>query len=181
MKRIRCLLTCLTAACVPLVFAGCGNQSTTENKPEANTAQTTEPNDHDDDHHDHPVHGPHGGELIELGHETYHGELVASKEDGVTIYILGSDAKTAKPIDATELTVNATLDGNAQQFKLAASREESDSEGKCSRFVSTDESFVTTMLDEHTVAKLVFSADGTQYSGKIPHPHDGDHDHDHDH
>src|SRR5690349_7579690 len=49
---------------------------------------------HSHDHGD--GHGPHEGDLIELGEEEFHAEVVFDEEsDKVILYLLGSDAKTA--------------------------------------------------------------------------------------
>ncbi len=75
------------------------------------------------------------------------------------------------PIDAKELTVNVRHGKEAKQFKLAASADQGDPEGKSSRFVSDDKH-----LDEHLDAKdaqaeLVVEIEKKQYRGKIEHGH----------
>jgi hypothetical protein len=142
-------------------------------------------NDHDAEHadadehgeHDHPSHGPHEGDLIELGGEDYHAEIVHTDDDEIVIYILGSDAKTAMPIEATEVVINAVHDGNPEQFKLAASADAGDPEGKSSRFTSSDAELVEHVHDEDAEAKLVLMIGGKQHTGKIAHDHDHGHDH----
>src|SRR5688572_17504984 len=62
--------------------------------------------------HSHAAAGPHGGDLIGLGNEEYHAELVHDEAAGsVTLYVLDSAAKASVPIDATEVTINLTHDG----------------------------------------------------------------------
>jgi len=58
--------------------------------------------------HAHPGEGPHHGDLVELGNEEYHAEVVHGEGGSVSVYILDSAAKSAVPIDATELTINIT-------------------------------------------------------------------------
>ena len=54
--------------------------------------------------------GPHKGTLVELGDEEFHAEIVHDDEMGmVTVYLLGSDAKTAVATDAKDIAVNAKV------------------------------------------------------------------------
>lgn len=128
--------------------------------------------------HDHPSEGPHHGDLVELGNEEFHAEVVHGEAGSVTVYILDSAAKVAVPIDATELTINVSHDGKAEQFKLAAEREDSDPEGKSSRFTIKDEELASDLDSHDATAKLVVSINGKSYSGKIEHQHEGEHAHD---
>lgn len=131
--------------------------------------------------HDHPSEGPHHGHLIELGNEEYHGELVHDEESGtVTIYILDGSATKSVPIKAAEITVNLKHDGQGEQFKLAASPDESDPEGMSSRFVSNDEELGEDLHHEDTEAHVVLMIGEKSYRGKIEHEHDHGHDHDKD-
>ena len=127
--------------------------------------------------HAHPSEGPHHGDLVELGNEEYHAEIVHGEAGSVTVYILDSAAKVAVPIDATELTINITHDGNAKQFKLPADRDASDPEGKSSRFSLKDEELASDLDSADAVAKLAVTIEGKSYSGKISHAHEGDHKH----
>ncbi len=130
------------------------------------------------DEHAHPSEGPHHGDLVELGNEDFHAEVVHGEGGSVSVYILDSAAKAAVPIDATELTINITHDGNAEQFKLLADRDASDPEGKSSHFSLKDEELAKDLDNHDTAAKLVVMIDGKSYSGKIEHDHDADHKHD---
>lgn len=51
------------------------------------------------------------GDLVELGNEEFHAEVVHGEAGSVTVYILDSAAKVTVPIDATELTINVSHDG----------------------------------------------------------------------
>ncbi|MBL4883353.1 MAG: hypothetical protein JKY95_02300 [Planctomycetaceae bacterium] len=135
---------------------------------------------HDHAGHAHPTHGPHKGDLIELGNEEYHGEVVDDHDNGtVTIYILDSAGKNAVPIAAKEIVVNLKHEGKGEQFKLAASPEEGEAEGMSSRFVSTDKEFAEELDHNHGDATLVVTIKGTQYRGKINHDHASHEGHDH--
>lgn len=128
--------------------------------------------------HAHPSEGPHHGDLVELGNEDFHAEVVHGEGGSVSIYILDSAAKAAVPIDATELTINITHDGNAEQFKLLADRDASDPEGKSSHFSLKDEELASDLDNHDAAAKLVVVINGKSYSGKIAHDHDADDKHD---
>jgi len=152
-----------------MIFAGCGGGDPSD------TSSTAGSHDDHDDHgdHDHPSEGPHHGGLIELGNEEYHAELVHDDDAGtVTIYLLGSSAKSAVPIEATELLINLSHDGEAEQFTLAASPDAGDPAGKSSRFVSTDEELAEDLDHEGADAQLVVTIGGKQYRGEISHDHD---------
>ncbi len=147
------------------LFVGC-NGPASDTKADAESAHA----------HDHPSEGPHGGQLIELGDEEYHAELIHDDDaETVTIYLLDGAAKKEVAIAEKELTLNMTHDGHADQFKLAA---EPDASGKASKFVSSDAHLVEG-LDDGAEGQLVVSIGGTNYSGHVAHDHDHDHD-DHD-
>ncbi|QGJ72212.1 Hypothetical protein PBC10988_39300 [Planctomycetales bacterium 10988] len=156
-------------------MAGC----TVETPGTSDHASTEEHDDHD---HAHPSEGPHHGELIELGNEEYHAELVLDEEKGtVTVYILDGSASEAVPIEATEITINAKHDGKPEQFKLSASADENDPEGKSSRFVSESSELLTHLHEEEAEPRLVLTIEGKSYRGEVAHDHGHNHDHDHDH
>ena len=127
--------------------------------------------------HAHPSEGPHHGDLVELGNEEYHAEVVHGEGGSVTVYILDSAATAAVPIDATELTINITHDGNAEQFKLPADADASDPEGKSSRFTLKDEELSSDLDSHDAAARLVVTIEGKSFSGKIVHSHDDGHKH----
>ena len=127
---------------------------------------------------DHPTEGPHHGGLIELGDHEYHGELVHDEEAGtVTVYILDASAKAAVPIDATEMTINLKHDGSPEQFKLAASPDAGDPEGRSSRFVSNDAELAEHLDHEDSGARLVVEIGGKSYNGPVEHEHEHNHEH----
>jgi len=123
--------------------------------------------------HAHPGAGPHQGDLVELGNEEYHAEVVHGEGGSISVYILDSAAKSAVPIDATELTINITHDGNAEQFKLTADRDASDPDGKSSRFTLKDEELSTDLDSHDAAARLAVTIEGKAFSGKIVHDHEG--------
>ncbi len=121
--------------------------------------------------HDHPTQGPHAGELVELGNEEFHAEIVHGSGGEVAIYIL--DSKAAQPvlIHAQEITINLSHDGRAEQFKLLASPDTSDPAGQSSRFTIVDGELGRDLREQDVAAKLVVSILGKSYTGKIVHQH----------
>jgi hypothetical protein len=137
-----------------------------------------------DDHaeHAHPSEGPHHGDLVELGNEEYHAEVVHNEDAGtLEIYILDGAATKQVAIDATELTINVTHDGKPEQFILTAKPDQADEAGKSSRFLSDDKELAAHLDEEGTNPKLVVKINGKSYRGEIKHDHDHEgHDHAHD-
>ena len=132
--------------------------------------------------HAHASRGPHGGEIIELGNEDFHAELVHDDRAGnVTIYFLDASAQNAAPIDAVEVNVNLRHDGQAQQFRLAALADQGDPQGRASRFVSAQQELANELDHGQAHGQLVVTINGKQYRGNIDHAHDhhghGDHNH----
>lgn len=129
--------------------------------------------------HAHPDEGPHGGALIELGEEEYHAEIVLEdKTDMVTIYLLGSNAKDAVPIEAPEVFINLVHGKKPEQFKLKASPAKTDPKGKSSKYVLKDADLLHDLHHDNAQARLRVKIAGKSYSGKIAAGH---HDHGHDH
>lgn len=168
MEKIRCAIA---LACV--FWAGCGKPESVE-KEETEKAGPAE--------HEHPTAGPNGGELIELGDEEYHAELLHDESSGdVTIFILDASAKNYVLLEAAELTINLKHDGQAEQHKLQAIPQEGEPAGKSSRFVAKGNRELSEAIEhEDANARLQVTIADKAYSGKIEHGHE-DHDHDHDH
>lgn len=167
----------LTALAVGI--AGCTGESTTggpETAPPPATVDSHEGHDHDA--HAHPSEGPHHGDLIELGNEEYHAEILHD-DAAVTIYVLDGAATEQVPIDATEITINAKHDGTPEQFQLTASPDASDPAGQSSRFVSSDAELAAHLDEEGSDPRLVLTINGKSYRGEISHDHDHDHEHEH--
>lgn len=103
-------LTCAIAFLLPLAVVGCGDaKDGSASKPPAKAAE---------DAHDHAA-APHGGELLELGEEEAHVELLHdSKAGSVTVYVFGKDVKTPVAVAAPTIVL-ATKDG-PKEFTLTA-------------------------------------------------------------
>lgn len=190
-------------------LSGCTDVPDDSQFTEITASDNEQPDETSHAGHAHPSHGPHDGDLIELGNEEYHAELVHPHDHGheehgqshsesteasspnsrtsddhephaITVYILDRSAKDAVPIDAHEVTLNLTLDGKPKQFKLAATPDQGDPEGQSSRFVSSDEELIQYFRNhEHIEGTLVLSIDGKSYRGRLTHDHHDDHGHDH--
>ena len=173
-----------TAVAAAFSLAGCNEQPAGETGDLGDTPPDTVTTDagHDDHEghdHGHPEHGPNGGDLIELGEEEYHAELVHDA-GAVTIYILDSSAKQAVPIDATEVTINLKHDGKPEQFKLAAAPQEGEGEGKSSRFTAENADLASHLDEDDAGARLMVTIAGKSFNGAIEHHH-GHEGHEHEH
>ena len=133
-------------------------------------------NAHDHEHGD--SHGPHGGDLIELGDEEYHAEVMFDEESHkVILFLLGADAKSAVSVEAKELALEMTGQDAPVTHALAAAPQEGDGDGKSSRFEITSEDLIEAFHhDPKTVGKFQVSIGGKEFTGKIKHAHDDDHD-----
>lgn len=190
MKSLSTLFA-LSLTIAAIFVAGCSNDSSTGSATSG--PETSGPPNTVDDHagHAHPSEGPHHGDLIELGNEEYHAELLhpedhdddahpAGDEDGhehtgITIYVLDSSATKMVPIGAADVTINLTHDGKPEQFRLAAMPTETDPAGKSSRFASDSHDLLEHFHEaEHVEGTLVLSINGKSYRGKISHEHDHD-------
>ena len=69
--------------------------------------------EHGGEEHHHHVHGPHEGELIEIGNEEYHAELLMEDNNKVTIYVLVGLLAGIAGI------MHVTLSRNANPYELA--------------------------------------------------------------
>lgn len=151
---------------VALFVAGCGSSNPAP--PKSGEAS-----------HEHPSEGPHKGHLIELGNEEFHAELThddATKT--VTIYLLGSDAKTAAMSSDAEIALNLVVAGEPLQAKLAAAPMDGEAADKCSRYTLVDEKVLEALENPKTTGRLNVNIAGKDYSGKVEL---GEHGHDHDH
>lgn len=172
MTKQKSMMVGTTLALVVALTVGCRQDA---GPPPGAAPPAQDNHGHDHAHHEHPTTGPHGGELIELGSDDYHAELVHDEQGGtVTIYILDAHAEQSVPIDATVVTINLIRDGQAAQFTLAATPEAGNPSGKSSRFVSNDAALGDGLEQESAEPQLVVMINDKQYRGRIDHAH---HDH----
>lgn len=149
------------ALCTALGLAGAATASAAPAAPPKAAAE-----------HEHAEHGPHGGELLELGDEEYHAEIVHDEKAKVlSIYLLDSSAKKAVAVPAKEMVINLKHDGKPEQHKLAAAPQAGDPAGSASRFWSKDADLQED-LEKHGVdARLQVVIGGKSYTAKIVHHH----------
>lgn len=163
MRSILSLLAVIVASMTLVFLAGC------DSRPAA-APKNGEVKKHDHAGH---VHGPHEGELIELGDEEYHAELLHDDAThAVTIYLLDAAAKEGVPVEETEITINAVVDGKPTQFKLPAAPIEGEPAGQSSRFIVADEKLHEAIESEEAQPRLTVTIAGKPYTGKIDHHHE---------
>jgi hypothetical protein len=149
------------------------------------TDERTESLDHNGGHdhteHAHPSEGPHHGDLVELGNEEYHGEVVHHNDTAtLEIYILDGTATEQIAIDATEVHINLSHNGQPQQFTLTAKPDEGDEAGRSSRFFTDNRELMAHLDEKGTNPRLVVRINGKSYRGAISHSHQhGKDDHQH--
>ncbi|MFK8115454.1 MAG: hypothetical protein AB8B91_24875 [Rubripirellula sp.] len=168
----------LSVLAFALTIFGCGP------KDSPNVADTSDPDTivmdelppTMEDVHAHPEHGPHGGDLVELGKEDFHAELVHS-DDGIALFVLDGGATKQVPIESEKLVMSLKHDGQVASFDLVAKPDAEDPDGKSSRFVSAD-SKLDDWLDAGAEGAVVIQIQGKQYTGAVAHDHDhAGHDH----
>jgi hypothetical protein len=160
-------------------LAGCGGDKGNEyrafdkDKDKAPDAEHGHAHSHDHGHEQ----GPHKGELIELGEEEFHVEVVFDEEsEKISLYLLGPDAKTAVAIEAKELSLELPVKGAAMTHALAAAPQEGDGEGKSSRFeTKSADTFEVFHDDPKTVGKFTVTLGGKEFTGQIKHDHEHGH------
>jgi len=166
-RRISSFAACCSlAGC--LAFLGCGQTAA----PPANPAAPAGA-----DAHAHAEDGPHKGQLIELGAEEYHAELVHDDATHtITIYVLDKAAKDAVPIEATELPLNLVVAGSPAQFSLPAAPLPGEPAGKSSCFKLTDQKLCEAMDDPATKGRFNITIGGKPYTGNVEHHDHAEHD-----
>lgn len=113
--------------------------------------------------------GPHGGAVADWGGGKFHIEFTVDHDKKeATVYILGSDQKTAAPIKAKDNQLTASVTGvkDKETFEvvLTAVPQEGDAAGKSSRFVGKHDKIGVVQEFEGTVTG---EDDGTPYTGKF--------------
>jgi hypothetical protein len=104
--------------------------------------------------------GPHGGAVADWGGGAYHVEFMVDHDrKEATVYVLGSDGATAKPIKAEKITLS--IDDPAFQIDLAAQPMEGESDGASSRFVGQHENLG---IVREFSGSITGELDGTPYA-----------------
>ena len=124
------------------------------------------------------VHGPHDGELIEVGEEEYHGEMIHDDQAGtVTIYVLDKAHENAVPIEAASIIIEMVVNSTPVEFKLAAKPQAEDPAGKSSRFESREQALGLALDNEQAERELIIPIGEKTYHAKFAHFDDEHHHH----
>ena len=121
----------------------------------------------------HPEFGPHGGELVELGKEAFHIEMLHGS-GAIAMYVLDGSATQTVAIEADKLTVSLKHDGEVKSFELSADPQAEDTSGKSSSSTSTDVE-LNQWLEAEAEGAVILEVEGKSYTGMITHDHDHDH------
>lgn len=182
MKNTRFTLLSATVLLSTSVMVGCGDktaeQSATQQSGRTSESDHGHPHDGEGDHDDsHKVEGhahgagPHDGTIADWGGGKYHCEFTVDHDKKeATVYVLGSDEKTATPIAAESILL--TIKEPSMQVDLQPVPMEGEANGKSSRFAGTHDGLATVMEYEGTMSAVV---DGTPYAGNFkeePHAHE---------
>ena len=123
--------------------------------------------------HMHSTRGPHGGELLEIGKEEYHAELVVDEsKKQLIVYLLEKDAQSGIAIDAPDLAVNLVLKGKPVQIKLKALPQEVDPKGFASCFGVNSPELMDALHTPKSDPRLSVRIRNKSYVAKIIHKHD---------
>jgi len=152
------LLLTLTLA----LGCGGGDQPTPQSATPPATPDTPAKDDHGHKHAGHGA-GPHEGTLADWGGGKYHVEFcVDHDKQEATVYVLGSDEKTASPIKAADGKLLLSIKEPSFQVDLAAMPLDGEAEGTASRFVGNHESLGKVQEFAGTISGEV---DATPYAG----------------
>jgi len=155
----------LALGCQPT--ADSPNNETPEKTQTTSVSKVDQPEGHS--HGD----APHGGTIADWGGGEYHVEFAVDHDvEQATIYILGSDAQTAAPIDAESLLLS--IKEPSFQVELKPQPLEGEDDGKSSRFVGQHEKLGIVQEFAGTIGGQV---DGTPYAGDFKEEPHGDHEH----
>jgi hypothetical protein len=123
--------------------------------------------------HLHPTHGPHQGELLEIGKEEYHAELLIDEgKKQILIYLLDKDAKSSVAIEAPFVMVNFLAVGKPFQLELKSIPQETDPKGYSSCFGAVSPELMTALHTAKSEPKLSVRIRNKAYVTKIVHKHD---------
>ncbi|MDB5339590.1 MAG: hypothetical protein JWN70_5209 [Planctomycetaceae bacterium] len=142
--------------------------------PPAAPAPTVTPQPAPTDAHKHAAHGagPHEGAVADWGGGKYHVEFTVDHDkQEATVYVLGSDEKTAAPVKADKLLLS--INDPKFQVDLVATPLEGEKDGVASRFVGKHESLGKVQEFSGTISG---EADGTPYAGDFKEEPHAEHD-----
>ncbi|MBL8825519.1 MAG: hypothetical protein JNM18_00950 [Planctomycetaceae bacterium] len=115
--------------------------------------------------------GPHEGAVADWGGGKYHVEFTVDHDkQEATVYVLGSDEKTAAPIKAKDGKLLLSIAQPAFQVELIAAPEAGESGGVASKYVGKHEKLG---IVQEFAGSISGEAEGTPYVGEFkeePHP-----------
>jgi hypothetical protein len=108
-----------------LAFAiGCGNTPAPAPKTEGDARSD----------HAHEK-GAHGGQIVEIGQDNYHVELIFQPDGGIDLYLLGSNEDRVQEVGKQSLSATVkTEGGKSVEIEFRPTPQKDDAEGKTSRF-----------------------------------------------
>ena len=129
--------------------------------------------------HDHAALGPHHGDVVEIGKEEYHAEIVLNEEKKqMFVYLLDKEVKGYVSIDAAFVAVNLLINAKPVQIKLKAAPQPVDPKGFSSCFGAVSPELIDALHHPKSEPKLALKIRNKSYSVKIAHNHDhAGHDH----
>ncbi len=122
------LATLVSVVATVVGLSGCSSDTTTTpgGPPNVNATHV----------HDGHAHGPRGGQLLELGNEEYHVDLLLDdKTHTITAHVMDKEAKEVKndvAVDAKEVVISCVPKDKPETFKLLPVAPDAD--GKASKF-----------------------------------------------
>ena len=160
-----------------LTFAlGCDGAKQSAPKPNSVPASAASSTPDKDDHgHNHAAHGagPHEGAVVDWGGGKFHVEFTVDHDkQEATVYVLGSDEKSASPVKATDGKLLLNIKEPSFQVDLTAMPLDGEPEGTASRFVGKHESLGNVQEFAGTISGEV---EGTPYAGDFKEEPHGDH------
>ena len=165
------------ALCLSIAVTGCGHEPSS-----AATARSAHsPLIPGKETPAHAAFGPRGGQLIELGDEEYHAELLHDDESHVvTVYILDGAAQNDVGISAPNLTIH-TGDDDGADYLLDPVQLDHDAQSTTFCYETTSAELCHALDEDAAEAELLVDIDGHIFRGPIEHSPAHGHDHEHEH
>lgn len=166
MKKLRWVFSAVASLFAMVFAAGCQETAVPEKTGASGTASASHDHGHDHGHgegqhsHDHGA-GPHGGTLADWGGGKYHVEFtVDHQKQEATVYVLGTDAKSAAPIKTERISL--TISDPEFLVDLLPVPLADEKDGLSSRFVGKHEKLG--VVQEYA-GTLTAEIEGTPYTG----------------
>lgn len=114
--------------------------------------------------HDHEAQGPRGGQLIELGKEEFHAELLVDEETNrVSILLLDGTAERVALSETRTAIIDVFHGEERERFVLKSQPEVKDPEGSTSRYGVVSKELVNDLHSGANPAMLMVKFDGKVY------------------